>query len=218
MGFHTRRYGNDFFVGQCHLSRFSRDLPHSDVFHPKRFSKCDPFARPLTRKPVVQASECSMGLMARVDAPLFHDVTMRCFHPLIFSISQSVRLSKSHNKVQNTLSSTCGPLQSPHQGHTFLHWHGRCPMEQSRRKYLTRVRTAGCKPAPETKVSHSSPVQVCASSCLLFSIDASFTSTRANIHDHIANAAKLALWKMGRSFCAAKEARGNKRRGGRDLK
>jgi hypothetical protein len=37
-------------------------------------------------------SEYSMDLMARIDTPLFHNVAIRCFHPLIFSISQPAPL------------------------------------------------------------------------------------------------------------------------------
>jgi hypothetical protein len=131
------------------------------------------------------------GLMARIDAPLFHDVTIRCFHPFIFSISPPASLFSRTTKFK---ASPCGPLQSPRHGHAFLHQHRHCPVEHSHRKNLTRrVRTAGCKPAPETKVSHSSPVQVCASSSLPFPLDASFTFARVNIRDYIGNAAKLVL-------------------------
>ena len=67
-------------------------------------------------------------------------------------------------------------------------------MERSRRKNLTqRVRTAGCRPAPETKVAIPSLVQVCASSSLPFPFDASFTSASVNIRDRIGNTAKLML-------------------------
>jgi hypothetical protein len=85
-----------------------------------------------------------------------------------------------------------------------------CPMEHSRQKNLTRrVRTASCKPAPETKVVLSSPVQVCAS-CLSFLLDTSFTSARLNIRGYIGKAVKLVLKPED---YAGKEARGNKKRG-----
>jgi hypothetical protein len=186
------------------LSRFYCDLPHSGTFYPrqrslpclrcldpKRFLKCDPFVRlpewksrrplPLTHSslPVIisfqgATSEYSMGLMAKIDAPLFLDVTIRCFHPLVFSIPQPAPLFSRTTNVRSVSSSTCGPLQSPCQVHTFLDQHGHFPIEHSRRKDLTRrVRTAGCKPAPETKVALSTLVQVCASSCLPFVLDAS---------------------------------------------
>jgi hypothetical protein len=40
-----------------------------------------------------------------------------------------------------------------------------------------------------------------------FPLDASFTSARVNISDHIGNTAKLVLRKCGGHFCAGKEAR-----------
>jgi hypothetical protein len=50
------------------------------------------FEHPAVTSSFQGASEYPMDLMARIDAPLFHDVTIRCFHPLIFSISQPAPL------------------------------------------------------------------------------------------------------------------------------
>jgi hypothetical protein len=116
------------------------------------------------------ASEYSMVLMARTDAPLFHDVAIRCFYPLLFSISQPAPQFSRTTKFKTSYHPrVCCPLQSPRQGHTFLHQHRHCPMERS-------LQGAGL--------------------CVVLSpllLDASFTSARLNIRDYIGNAAKLVL-------------------------
>lgn len=58
------------------------------------------FEHPAVTSSFQGASEYSMDLMARIDAPLFHDVTIRCFHPLIFSILQPAPLSSRTTKFK----------------------------------------------------------------------------------------------------------------------
>ena len=66
--------------------------------------------------------------MAKIDAPLFHDVAIRCFYPFIFSISQAAalfsRTTSSKHLIMHVLSFT---VQWPRQGHTFLHQHRHMP-------------------------------------------------------------------------------------------
>ena len=108
-----------------------------------------------------------MGLMGRIDAPLFHDVLISCFDLLILVFhsplgSLVAQQSSKHRIIYVVLYS--------HRVRVILSFVGtHFPIEQPqpRRRILTqRVRTAGCKPAPETKVAFLSLVQVCVSSCL----------------------------------------------------
>lgn len=52
-----------------------------------------------------------MDLMTRIDTPLFQDVTIRYFYPVVFSNSQAAPLFSRTTNVQSILLSTCGPLQ-----------------------------------------------------------------------------------------------------------
>jgi hypothetical protein len=147
-----------------------------------------------------------MDLVARIDTPLFHDVAIRCFNPLIFGMSQPAPLFGRTTKFKASYHPRVVLYSCRVRVILSFTQHRHYPMEHSLPKNLTRrVRTAGCKPAPETKVALSSPVQVCASSCLSFPLDASFTSARVNIRDYIGNEDGPVI------LC--QEARRNKRQG-----
>ena len=113
------------------------------------------------------ASEYLMDLMARIDAPLFHDVTIRCFHPLIFSIPQPAPLFSRTTKFKASYHPRV--VLYSHRVRVVLSFTN---TDIALWNILTKKKTqsagqnGSCKPAPETKVSLSSPVQVCASSCL----------------------------------------------------